>query len=55
MANALVDPTWDPLHYCSPEELSRLDESFDFALRDITCLVFWTGVSLELPLMLSLA
>ncbi|KIW99524.1 uncharacterized protein Z518_11263 [Rhinocladiella mackenziei CBS 650.93] len=40
--------TWDPLQYCSPEELSRLEERFDYALRDVTCLVFWTGVPLEL-------
>lgn len=38
----------DPLQYCSPGELAQLDERFDFALRNITCLVFWTGVRPEL-------
>ncbi|EXJ73189.1 uncharacterized protein A1O5_02949 [Cladophialophora psammophila CBS 110553] len=45
MERYLSVTSWDPLQYCSPEELSRLDERFDYALRDITCLVFWTGIS----------
>jgi hypothetical protein len=40
--------TWSPLDYLSPEELARLDERFDYNLRDATCLVFWTGLSPEL-------
>lgn len=40
--------TWDPLRYCSSEELCRLDERFNYALHDVTCLVFWTGVPPEL-------
>ncbi|KIW87441.1 uncharacterized protein Z519_12077 [Cladophialophora bantiana CBS 173.52] len=45
MERCLTVTSWDPLQCCSPEELSRLDERFDYALRDITCLVFWTGIS----------
>ncbi|KEF50774.1 uncharacterized protein A1O9_13182, partial [Exophiala aquamarina CBS 119918] len=48
MANALAAAIWDPLRYCSSKELSRLDERFDFAQQDVTCLVFWTGVPPEL-------
>ncbi|EXJ73558.1 uncharacterized protein A1O5_03319 [Cladophialophora psammophila CBS 110553] len=48
MASVLAAATWDPLRYCSSKELSRLDERFDFALQDVTCLVFWTGVPPEL-------
>ncbi|KEF50849.1 uncharacterized protein A1O9_13097, partial [Exophiala aquamarina CBS 119918] len=48
MASVLTAATWDPLQYCNSKELSRLDERFDFALQDVTCLVFWTGVPPEL-------
>lgn len=44
MASDLVNVHWDPLHYCTPEELSILDQRFESALKDVTCLVFWTGV-----------
>jgi len=39
---------WNPLDSISSEELARLDERFDHALQDTRCLVFWTGLSLEL-------
>jgi hypothetical protein len=48
MAKPLSVTTWNPLDYFSPEELARLGERFDYALRDVTCLVFWTGLSLDL-------
>jgi hypothetical protein len=48
MAETHPVSTWNPLDYFSPEELARLDKRFDTALRDAKCLVFWTGLSLEL-------
>lgn len=33
MAKPLSITTWNPLDYFSPEELARLDERFDYALR----------------------
>ncbi len=39
---------WNPMDYLTSEELARLDERFDSALRDAKILVFWTGLSLEL-------
>jgi hypothetical protein len=48
MANPLSVTTWNLLDYFSPEELARLDERFNYVLRDVICLVFWTGLSLKL-------
>ena len=48
MAETHPVSTWNPLDYFSREELARLDERFSHALRDATCLVFWTGLSPQL-------
>lgn len=45
MSEAASTTTFDALRYLSPDELSRLIERFDCALQDVTCLVFWTGLS----------
>ena len=36
---------WDPLVYLNQTELCRIDEQFESVLRNITCLVFWTGLN----------
>jgi hypothetical protein len=48
MAETQPVSNWNPLDYLSSEELARLDERFDHAIQDARCLVFWTGLSLEL-------
>jgi hypothetical protein len=47
MATAHTASGCNPLDYLTAEELARLNEVFDNALRDATCLVFWTGVGFE--------
>jgi hypothetical protein len=44
MAESKVLISWDPHEYLNSTELSRLDEQFDAALADTSCLVFWTSV-----------